>query len=137
MRLYVDSSALVKRYVAEPGAEEVREAMTAAGEWVASRIAFTEVVRALGAGDPRGSGPVSRFRSEWPSFLVVDVDQRLAEEAAELALEHGTRTLDSLHLASALAVAEGPFALATWDARLWEAARRSGLALIPGRAPRD
>jgi predicted nucleic acid-binding protein len=52
--------------------------------------------------------------------------------AADLALEDGLRALDSVHLASAL-TAGSDATLATWDERLWAAARRRGFELLPER----
>jgi predicted nucleic acid-binding protein len=46
---------------------------------------------------------------------------------------HGLRSLDSLHLAAALLADPGDLTLATWDRRLWTAAHRLGLSLVPKR----
>ena len=64
-------------------------------------------------------------------FDVVEVDGRLAEEAAELAIDRELRSLDALHLAAALTLPLENLFLATWDRRLHTAAGAEGLALIP------
>lgn len=45
--LYVDASALVKRYVEEEGSESVQSAMEAASAWSMCRIGYLETVRAV------------------------------------------------------------------------------------------
>jgi predicted nucleic acid-binding protein len=125
----------VKRYVAEEGSAELREIMSSAARWLACRVGFVETARALGL----AAGPASRvlrhFRTEWRSVTVVEVDQELVERAAVLAVEDDLRTLDSMHLASALLLAEDSLTLATWDQRLWTAARKRGIDVLPDVLP--
>ncbi|MGH3264170.1 MAG: type II toxin-antitoxin system VapC family toxin [Trebonia sp.] len=129
----MDSSALVKRYVAEPDSELVRAAMQADDGWFACRIAFVETVRAVGLA--AGEGATQPLREEWPSFGVVEVDQELVEHAAQLALDDGLRSLDALHLAAALLLATDELVLATWDRRLHAAAQSHQLSTLPERLP--
>jgi predicted nucleic acid-binding protein len=117
--------------VAEPGSEDVVAAMRDAARRVVSRVGYVEATRAIGVAAGRRSAALRRFEAEWPSLDVVEVDQRLAEGAARLALDHDLRTLDSLHLASALALPGENRVLATWDRRLREAARARGVELLP------
>ena len=120
---------MVKRYVVEEGAEQVREAMDRASAWLAARIAYVEVLRTmLGAGDSRMA---TRFRDEWAEFDVLELDASLAEQAAQLAAAEGLRSLDAVHLASALVLPSADLAFATWDRRLHAAAGRRGLETIP------
>ena len=124
----------MKRYVEEPGSDEVLEAMRAARSWWTCRIAFAEALKAIvGAGSVHGEG---RLRDDWPRIAVVEVDQSLVESAGVLAIEEGLRTLDALHLAAAVLVPGGDRVLATWDSRLWLAARRLGIQLLPDHEPR-
>jgi predicted nucleic acid-binding protein len=127
--LYLDASALVKRYVAEDGSDRVREAMAADGDWFACRVGFVEAVRAVGLAAGRRAADV--VRREWPAFGVIEVDAALAEKAAELALSHDLRSLDALHLAAALLLPRESITVATWDVRLQRAARERGLATLP------
>ena len=64
-------------------------------------------------------------------FDVVEIGGRLAEDAAELAIERELRSLDALHLAAALTIPDDGLVLATWDRRLHAAAGAEGLRLIP------
>jgi hypothetical protein len=57
--------------------------------------------------------------------------RRLLHRRDEACGGQGLRTLDSLHLASALALPRASLTFATWDARLHRAARAHGLATLP------
>ena len=50
MNVYLDASALVKRYVDEAGSDVVVEAMRVASCWSMCRIGFVETVRAVARG---------------------------------------------------------------------------------------
>jgi hypothetical protein len=79
LNLYVDASALVKRYVAEPGSDLVRGLMGRADGWFICRVGFLETARAVGLA--AGATAVTVVRSEWPAFSVIEVDQHLVEDA--------------------------------------------------------
>jgi predicted nucleic acid-binding protein len=60
------------------------------------------------------------------------MDQALLEDAAaELALHHDLRSLDALHLASALLLGRDDLLMLTWDRRLHAAATSIGLRGLP------
>jgi predicted nucleic acid-binding protein len=104
--------------------------MDRAEGWYICRPGFVETVRAVGlAAGVRATRAVKR---EWPAFAVIEVDQPLVEHAAALALEHGLRSLDAIHLAAALILPAEDLAIATWDRRLHDAARAKGLSPLPG-----
>lgn len=105
--------------------------MANAKGWYMCRVGFLETVRAVGLA--AGARAARTVRAEWPSFGVVEIDQSLVEHATELALAHDLRSLDSLHLASALLLPGQDLTLATWDRRLHTAAAAEGLTLLPGR----
>ena len=71
------------------------------------------------------------MQKEWAAFNVIEVDQDLVEHAIELALAHDLRSLDALHLASALVLPREDLTVAVWDRRLHAAARAEGLGLFP------
>lgn len=129
MNLYLDASALVKRYVAEAGSEIVRAAMGRADGWFMCRIGFAETHRATGLS--AGARIARRFAEEWPALGVIEADARLVHAAAELALETGLRTLDALHLAAALLLDPDDLVFAAWEERLRMSARERGLRLLP------
>lgn len=127
--LYLDASALVKRYVEEEGSELVLRAMDDADTWSMCRIGYVETVRAVALAGGRKA--VKRVESDWLSFDVIEVDSALAEHAARLTLSAELRSLDALHLAAALVLSAEDLTVATWDARLHRAARDQGLETLP------
>ena len=127
--LYLDASALVKRYVDEEGSELMVRAMDAANAWSMCRIGYVETIRAVALAG--GHKAVKRVEADWLSFDVVEVDSALAEHAAELALSAELRSLDALHLAAALVLPAEDLTVATWDARLHRAASDQDLATLP------
>ncbi len=127
--LYLDASALVKRYVEEDGSKAVLAAMADASAWSICRIGFVETVRAVGLAGGRRA--VKRIESDWLAFDVVEVDRELAEHAAQLALSTELRSLDALHLAAALVLPAEGLTVATWDVRLHRAARDRDLNTLP------
>jgi uncharacterized protein len=131
--LYLDASALVKRYVAEEGSKELIATMGAAEGWAICRVGYVETARAVRLA--AGKRAVTRLVADWPSFEVVEVDSSLAEHAAELSFTEELRSLDALHLAAALLISSGDLTFATWDARLHRGAVRQGLPVFPAGLP--
>jgi predicted nucleic acid-binding protein len=105
--------------------------MDRAEGWFMCRVGFVETVRAVGLS--AGQAAAGTVREEWPAFAVIEVDQRLVEDAANLAIARELRSIDALHLAAALMLPQDDLILATWDRRLHAAARAEGLALTPER----
>lgn len=93
------------------------------------RAGFVETFRAVGL--TAGRAATSALREEWPAFGVIEIDQRLVEEVAELAVDRGLRSLDALHLAAALVLPQDDLCFVTWDRRQHAAAGAQGLRLIP------
>lgn len=113
----------------ELGSDRVREAMAHAETWFMCRVGFVETVRAVGqAGGPAAASSVT---DEWPAFAVVEVDQRLVEDAVGLAARHDLRSLDALHLAAALVLPREELVFASWDRRQRAAAAAEGLRIMP------
>lgn len=68
----------------------------------------------------------------WPTLDVHEVTDRLIQVAANAVRDHTLRAYDAVHLAGALAFAEGEeIAFACWDGELSDAAGKHGFALIP------
>ncbi len=143
MILYLDASALVKRYVTELGSKEVIT-LTAAAEAVAtSLVSRAEVAAALARAvrlgvldQASGRRAQRRFSREWPDIARVPVSEALVSRAETLAWEHGLRGYDAVQLASALTWQDSigqDAVLATFDRQLWEAAPRAGLQAWPDK----
>ncbi len=141
MIVYLDASALVKRYVMERGTAEVI-ALTVSAQAVATAlISRAEVAAALaravrlGVVDSDGGRRAQgRFAREWPDFARIPVTEALVSLAERLAWDHGLRGYDAVQLAGALTwqdVVGQDVVLATFDHQLWETASRAGLGRWP------
>lgn len=147
MILYLDASALVKRYILEPGSQEVI-ALTASAAAVATSLvsraevaaAFARAVR-LGVLDDRdGRRAQRRFAREWPDLVRVPVTEALVARAETVAWDHGLRGYDAVQLAAALTWQDSigqDVALATFDRQLWEVTPRAGLRAWPEKLTGD
>ena len=126
--VYADSSALVKLVIDEPESDAM--ARYAADRPLAtSRIALVEVSRATNVANP---APEVRVATDLllGSCMLVDLTDLLLRSAARLASE-SVRTLDAVHLASALRIEAD--AVVAYDRRLLAAAAANGLAVAsPG-----
>ena len=123
--VYLDSSALVKLVVVEPESRALVEQLERWPQRVSSALALTELPRAL---ERAGLGAAAhrRAREVLGRIALVDVDRRILATAATIA-PSTLRTLDAIHLATALAVREDLGAVVTYDRRLRAAAERAHL----------
>lgn len=107
--------------------------MRQADGWFMCRVGYVETLRAVGL--VAGPSATRRVRAEWAAIGVVEIDHRLADEAADLALTHDLRSLDALHLAAAMLLPRADLIVATWDRRLHVAAQAEGLRVLPAALP--
>ena len=146
MTLYLDTSSLVKLYVAETGSEGVRARVDRATIVATSMIAYPETRAALArrrrerALRPAAFAAVKRkFDDDWPKYLAVQVTEAICREAGNLAERYALRGSDALHLASFIEVARqagiADTEFSSFDDRLNGAARRSGRALARSLRP--
>ena len=129
MTLFVDTSALVRRYVQGPDRDLVLEAMAADPAWCASALCRSETLLALHrlAVTPSQHARMwSRLRDDWDAFVVVPVDDRCLAHAVELGATYGLRTVDAIHLAAADRLPR-PATYLTYDRRQIPAAAGLGV----------
>jgi uncharacterized protein len=122
---YVDASALVKLILDEPDAGPLRRWYVEAEQIACSIIGLIETRRAVARQIDRQERVEAIFRS----VTTLDVDDIVAKAAASL-LPATLRTLDAIHLATALAIGADLDAFVTYDDRLADAARAVGLPVI-------
>jgi uncharacterized protein len=130
--LYVDTSALLKRYVAEEDSDACERFLMADPTWITARHTWVEVLRNL-AKLLRGSERSrlrKAFRADWDRMHVVEIDAITCERAGELAEALQVRTLDALHLAAAERAGAGAISLLTYDLRQAQAARSLGWHVV-------
>jgi uncharacterized protein len=131
MRVYVDSSALIKRVVAERESAALVEALDAhhgGGDLLlSSSLAWIEVSRALRS---RYHHRLSRVAADVDAALSGVAEHPMAPEVVSLARRINPdplRSLDAIHLASALLVDAD--VVLTYDDRLGRACDENGLVV--------
>ena len=130
--LYTDSSALIKRYVAEEGSDAAESVLLADTDWVTGRHTFVEVMLAMTRrlGDAERAVASAAFERDWRRTHVVAMDDAVCRRAAELGIAAGARSLDALHLAAAERVGGRSIPIVTFDLRLGLVARALGFGVI-------
>jgi len=129
---YLDSSALLKLVLPEPGSDELARALAAWPDRVSSAIAAVECRRALRR---VGAAPGVHRRADavLEAMTLIRVDEPVLRVATEIGPAN-LRTLDAIHLATALSMGDDPETFITCDDRLAQAGRAAGLVVLqPGR----
>jgi uncharacterized protein len=123
---YLDSSAFVKLIVAEPESLALRGEIARWPQRASSTLLRAETIRALRRSGNTGQVPVARRLLR--AVSMIRIDEPLLDRAADL--EPGElRTLDAIHLASALQIGQDLGVMIAYDARLTAAAQAYGLAV--------
>lgn len=122
---YVDSSALVKLVLAEAGSEAMLRWYVESERVATSRIGIVETNRAA----RRREHDPSHLEVVVASIEIIEVDAAIAQRAALMG-PPGLRTLDAIHVASALALSSEMDAFVTYDQRLVDVARAIGLPVV-------
>ena len=138
-RLYLDSSALAKRYLEEAGTARVLELFNTDHHLITSRLTQVEVTSAAVRRGRAGEIPDDLLRDV---LVPLDDDLRAALEVSPLsestlirstdvARGHGLRAADAVQLACCLtARSSGEVTLVSSDEELNTAARAEGLTVI-------
>jgi uncharacterized protein len=128
---YVDSSALLKRYIAEPDSARADDLLAADDVLVTGRHTVVEVRRNLARLLPANEAAAARaaFSADLPSLSLVELDAATVELAATLAEQTGVRTLDALHLGAAYRLGTA-LTFLTFDVRQATAARAVGFRVV-------
>jgi uncharacterized protein len=132
MRVFFDSSGLAKRYIRERGSDEVEEVLSAAVDVGLSVVAPAEVVSALSRLRRQGTLRPDQYDlaknalfTDLDDMTIVGVTNPVVAGAIGLLEEHALRTLDALHVASAVEWKADLFVSS--DKRQIAAASKSGL----------
>jgi predicted nucleic acid-binding protein len=145
MILYLDASALVKRYVAEAGSTEVSAAVSraaATGTALVGRVevaaALAKAVRVNALTQEEALAALQVFRNDWVDLVRIQVTEMVVARADALAWDHDLRGYDAVQLAAALVWKDAlneQVTLATFDKHLWTVAESVGLAAYPADLP--
>lgn len=126
--LYLDSSALVKLIVPERETRPLQERLALTSERASSKLAIVELTRALRR--LRAPAEVRRRAAEVLEHIgLIQVDDAILDLASELDPPE-LRSLDAIHLATALRIGPDLDAFVSYDTRLAQAARDHGLPVI-------
>ena len=128
MKLYLDSSALVKLVQREAESSALRRYLRRHREdrRVTSSLARVEVVRAVAGGGPNA---IAHARRQLARVDQVALDRELLDAAATLVPGERLRSLDAIHLASAHALTSDLRAVVTYDERMAVAAFALGMVI--------
>ncbi|MDI6715970.1 MAG: type II toxin-antitoxin system VapC family toxin [Actinomycetota bacterium] len=132
MKLLVDSSALVKRYVLEDGSENVNHLLSHASQLGICIILVPEIVSALNRRLREGILTSNNYRRIKMQLLndvndatVLHITSAVIAHSVKLLERNKLRTLDALHIACALEWKADVFVTA--DRRQLTAAANAGL----------
>ena len=123
MAVYLHSSAAVKLIIREAESEALERWLRPHDMLVSSALLRTEVFRAVRRGAPRR---LADARAALAAFTLRAVDEEIPEAAGDIA-PRSIRSLDAIHLATALLLAPDLDAIVTYDRQMIDGARALGL----------
>lgn len=131
MAVYVDTSALTKLVRPEAESSALRSWLDDRGDrLVSSDLTRTELLRAAAR---RDAGHVTLAREVLDRLHLAPLTTDITESAG-LVLPGPLRSLDAIHVVTAMASGDDLEAFVTYDGRQADAARRLGLRVVsPGR----
>jgi predicted nucleic acid-binding protein len=137
MTVYLDTSDLVKLYIDEPKADEIRSLVDEAAVVATSVIAYAEARATFSRRrrerlmtPPETKAAIRQLDLDWERFFIIDVNDQQGRAAGRLADAHGIRGCDAVHLAAFEDVLantdDEDVRFSSADARLVRAARSLG-----------
>lgn len=135
MKVFLDTSAFAKRYIAEQGSDKVLALCRQADSVVVSVICLPELISTLSRLVREKKLAVAKYRTLKSDAMadLADVDicqitPAVLAIAVSLLESHPLRAMDALHVACAVAADSDVFATA--DHRQLSAARKAGLKIV-------
>ena len=134
VRLIVDSSALLCRYLPDRRQASVDELLSTADQVLVTALARTEIElgihHAVGGPLPGDiAHPAARLAIDWDRFWVLPIDSRCLRRAAGLGREYGLNLVNALHVA-AFDTVPRPATLLTVDDRQFAVAADLGFDIV-------
>jgi uncharacterized protein len=128
VKLYLDSSAIVKLVQSETESNALTRYLRKhrSDQFVTSALSRVEVVRAVLGGGDRA---IQQARRQLSRLDQIVMGGALLDRAAILSPEGNLRSLDSIHLASALVIGPELRAVVTYDVRMAAAAESIGMTV--------
>ena len=135
MKLFLDTSAFAKRFIAEQGSDKVAALFQDADNLIVSVICLPELISTMSRLVREKKLTKADYRKLKDDAMAdladVDICQITSEvlvSVVSLLESHPLRAMDALHVACALAVAPDKFVSA--DHRQLTAARKAGLKVV-------
>jgi len=122
---YLDSSAIVKLVVREPESSALRRYLRTRRPYLASALVRAEVTRAV---LPNGDAAARQAAATLRRVDLVRINNRVLDDAGSMQPE-ALRSLDAIHLATALLLGDAVGVVVTYDERMAEAARSLGFTV--------
>ena len=138
--IYLDTSALIKRFVDEKGSALVQFIVQRRGTIATAKIAYAEIFAGLAR--KFRERHLSRleydltcrqFESDWHAYLRVELGDQILLLARDLIQRHPLRGFDAVHLASAVSLKSAlgeEILFAAADARMLRAANAENLEAV-------
>ena len=111
---YLDTSALIKRFVVEKGSMELRRLVDHDEAVATATVAYAEAYAGLarryrerGLSRRQYASACEQFEREWDGYLRVELHREVLSAARVLIQRHGLRGFDGVHLASAVVLQRG------------------------------
>jgi predicted nucleic acid-binding protein len=123
---YIESSALVKLAIHESETPVLRRQLRTHEHMVSSDLSTVEVSRA--AFRRRGQDGLVQARAALLPINLIPIDRPVIDMACQLA-PPTLRSLDAIHIATALAVGRDDVVFYAYDQRALDAARAAGLTV--------
>jgi uncharacterized protein len=124
---YIDSSALVKLAIEEPGTTALQADIATRAGLMCSSIGATELIRACRRSLSRKQ--MARVDEILDAIFLLYVTPAILSEAAALS-PTSLRTFDAIHVATILSIDERPLDVITYDSRLAVAATSHGFTVV-------
>ena len=136
--IYLDSSALFKKYYQEIGTESVWRLFAERRVLATASLSYAEVLSALNRklsehriGREQYHAAADSLEHDWTELDVIPMRQEVLRQARIVLERHTLRAGDAVQLASALHLAaSGPVGFASADRRLNQAATAEGFILL-------
>ena len=141
--LYAETSAVLRWLFAEEGGEALRIEFAAADKVVSSRLTLIETRRVIRRAEREGrisavegAGVRAIFAQAASTWAVLEITEEIGRRAEEGFPSEPVRTLDAIHLASALFLRQSfpDLAVVTADERVRENAALLGFRMSSTRA---
>jgi predicted nucleic acid-binding protein len=127
--LYLDTSALLKTYIAEEFTDQCREIIAQYSNIYISQIGITEAMinmrKRLSTREFAFASNL--FKTDTASFNILDFDEVVSDLAIEISASTSLATLDAIHIASVLSLSAREMDFLTYDKAQRKAAKSLGL----------